>query len=87
MSVSLDKELLEVRKGNIRACWRDLTGVQQAAQHLRHLYVDEMRRMHALPRVERSNCNAVRSVGPQYQLDGNRRIKNNQRASRSSRNT
>ena len=34
MSVSLDNEPLEVLKGHIRARWRDLTGLYQAAQHL-----------------------------------------------------
>ncbi len=58
---------------------------RHAAQNLSHLQIQQMRCMKALVRIERTKLNPFPKLGAQYELDGRRRINDDQRLSRSAR--
>lgn len=87
MCVPLNHQGFEVRERKIGSRRSDFLGVHQTSQHLRHLDVDEMRRMQTLRRMQRASSDALRPRRLQHQFHSRRGIEHDQPESRSSRST
>ena len=59
----------------------------ESPQHLNDFNINQLGRMKALRRIQNSRSDAVGLRSPQYQLDGSRRVQDDQRESRSERKT
>ena len=64
-----------------------LLGQMQPSQHLNDFDIDELWPVESLGRIQDSRSNAVGLGRPQYQLHSRRRVQDDQRESRSARNT
>jgi len=64
---------------------RNLLEKRQPAQNLSHFQIQQMRSMKAFVRIEYAKLNPFPKLGAQYELDGCRRINDDQRLSRSAR--
>ncbi len=85
MSRAFNQHSSVVIKRLMGACCRNFLELRQPAQNLRHLEIKQMRSVKALVRIKCAKLNPFPKLGAEYELDGRRRIDDDQRLSRSAR--
>lgn len=83
----LDKQQAEILEGLHRALQADVPAEGKTPQALRDFHVYKVWRMEPFGWTERTGSNGVGPASQKHQLDGGRRVQDDQRESRSSRST
>ena len=87
MGMPLHNEAFEIGDRDTGTLESELASQVKPPQHLSDFNIDELRGMKALGGIQNSRSDAVGLRRPQYQLNGSGRVQNDQRESRSERNT
>jgi hypothetical protein len=87
MRVAVEIEIAEICNHLVSAAGRDFTHSHEASQGLKHLHVDQVRRMKFVPVAKQACLDAGAKRGLEEELQHRRRIDDNHADSRSFRMT